>query len=261
MPAFTEEVVDVGGVGVHTLKGGSGDPLLLLHGAGGNSGWLRFADALAERYTVYYPSHPGYGKSPRPDWLESIPDMAAFYTWYLDTLGLRDVRAIGFSMGGWIASEIVATSSGYIGKLMLVGAAGVKPNESEIADIFIISPAQVTDLMFHDPTQAPEYQQIYGRELPPEEQLTADLNREMAVRLTWKPYMHDPRLAGGLLQRVNIPTRMVWGRQDRIVPVECGKIYQESIPGSELVVIENCGHSPQVEKPEEFIQTAVEFLD
>jgi pimeloyl-ACP methyl ester carboxylesterase len=82
----------------------------------------------------------------------------------------------------------------------------------------------------------------------------------MAVRLTWKPYMHDPRLAGGLLQRVKIPTRMVWGREDRIVPAECGSLYQQAIPGSELVVIDNCGHSPQVEKPEEFINAALEFL-
>lgn len=260
MPAYTEEIVEVGGAQVHTLKGGSGEPLLLLHGAGGNSGWLRYVDALAERYTVYYPSHPGYGRSNRPKWLESIPDMAAFYTWYLDTLGLANVRAIGFSMGGWIAAEIVATCSGAIGKLMLVGAAGVKPRQGEIADIFIISPAQVLELQFHDQNQVPDYAATYGRELSPEEQLTADLNREMAVRLTWKPYMHDPRLAGGLLQRVKIPTRMVWGRQDRIVPVECGGIYQEAIPNSELVVIENCGHSPQVEKPNEFIQTALEFL-
>ena len=260
MPAFTEEIVEVGGAKVHTLKGGSGDPLLLLHGAGGNSGWLRYVDALAEHYTVYYPSHPGYGQSPRPDWLESIPDMTAFYTWYLDTLGLDRVRTIGFSMGGWIAAELVATCSNAVGKLMLVGAAGVKPREGEIADIFIISPAQVLELQFHDTSQVQDYDATYGRELSPEEQLTADLNREMAVRLTWKPYMHDPRLAGGLLQRVNIPTRMVWGRQDRIVPVECGSIYQESIPGSDLVVIENCGHSPQVEKPDEFIKTALEFL-
>ena len=143
--------------------------------------------------------------------------------------------------------------------MMLVGAAGIKPIEGEITDIFIISPAQVRDLLFHDPSQAPEYEAVYARELSAEEQLTADLNREMTVRLSWKPYMHDPRLTG-LLARVNIPTRMVWGREDRIVPVECGSLYRKAVPGSDLVVIDNCGHSPQVEKPEEFIKTALEFL-
>ena len=147
MVAFTEEMVDVGGTKVHTLKGGSGEPLLLLHGAGGNTGWLKFADALADKYTVYYPSHPGYGKTDRPDWLETIPDMACFYTWYLESLGLEGVRTIGFSMGGWVASEITAMCNHSIGKLMLVGAAGVKPNDAEITDIFIISPAQVLNLM------------------------------------------------------------------------------------------------------------------
>ncbi len=259
MVAFTEEIVDVGGTKVHTLKGGSGEPLLLLHGAGGNNGWLRFADALAEKYTVYYPSHPGYGQSDRPDWLETIPDMACFYSWYLETLGLEGIRTIGFSMGGWIASEIAAMCNHSISKLMLVGAVGVKPHESEITDIFIISPAQVLDLMFHDPSQAPEYQAVYGREFTPEELMTAEGNREMAVRLCWKPYMHDPRLTG-LLQRVKIPTRMVWGRNDRIVPLECGELYNKAIKGSDLVVIDNCGHSPQIEKPQELIKTALEFL-
>ena len=109
------------------------------------------------------------------------------------------------------------------------------------------------------PAKPPEYEAVYARELSAEEQLTADLNREMTVRLSWKPYMHDPRLTG-LLARVNIPTRMVWGREDRIVPVECGSLYRKAVPGSDLVVIDNCGHSPQVEKPEEFIKTALEFL-
>jgi len=259
MVAFTEEMVDVGGSKVHTLKGGSGEPLLLLHGAGGNSGWLNFADALAEKYTVYYPSHPGYGQSDRPDWLESIPDMACFYSWYLETLGLEGIRTIGFSMGGWIASEIAAMCNHSISKLMLVGAAGIKPNEGEITDIFIISPAQVLELMFHDPGQAPEYQAVYGREFTPEELMTAEGNREMAVRLCWKPYMHDPRLTG-LLQRVKIPTHMVWGSNDAIVPVECGELYKKAINGSELVVIDDCGHSPHVEKPQEFIKAALDFL-
>ena len=259
MVAFTEEMVDVGGAKVHTLKGGSGEPLLLLYGAGGNNGWLRFADALAEKYTVYYPSHPGYGKSERPDWLETIPDMACFYTWYLETLGLEGIRAVGFSMGGWIASEIAAMCNHSFSKLMLVDTVGIKPNDSEITDIFIISPAQVLDLLYHDPSQVPEYQALYGTDPTPEQLNQAETNREMAVRLCWKPYMHDPRLTN-LLQRVKIPTRMVWGRNDQIVPLECGELFKEAIKGSDLVVLDNCGHSPQVEKPEEFIKTALEFL-
>ena len=259
MVAFTELTVDVGGSKVHTLKGGSGEPLLLLHGAGGNNGWLGFVDALAEKYTVYYPSHPGYGQSDRPDWLETIPDMACFYSWYLETLGLEGIRTIGFSMGGWIASEIAAMCNHSFSKLMLVDAVGIKPNDSEITDLFIISPAQVLELLFHDPAQAPEYQALYGNEPTPEQLMTAESNREMAVRLCWKPYMHDPRLTG-LLQRVSIPTRMVWGRNDAIVPLECGELYKKAIRGSDLVVIDNCGHSPQVEKPDEFIKAALEFL-
>ena len=259
MVAFTEEVVDVGGTKVHTLKGGSGEPLLLLHGAGGNNGWLKFVDALAEKYTVIYPSHPGYGKSNRPDWLETIPDMACFYTWYLETLGLEGVRAIGFSMGGWIASEIAAMCNHSFSKLMLVDAVGIKPNDSEITDIFIISPAQVRELGFHDPRQAPEYEALYEGEPATEQANTAESNREMAVRLCWKPYMHDPRLSS-LLQRVKIPTRMVWGKNDQIVPLECGELYKKAINGSDLVVIDNCGHSPQVEKPDEFIKAALDFL-
>lgn len=79
---FTEEFVDVGGTKIHMMSGGSGEPLVLLHGAGGNAGWLRYVQALSERYTVYIPSHPGYGQSERPEWLETMADMASFYTWF-----------------------------------------------------------------------------------------------------------------------------------------------------------------------------------
>ena len=71
--------------------------------------------------------------------------------------------------------------------------------------------------------------------------------------------MYDSRLAS-LLARVNVPTRIVWGRQDRLIPLECGQLYQNAIPGSDLVVIDNCGHVPQVEKPEEVVKTALEFF-
>ena len=257
--AFTEEMIDVGGTHIQMLKGGSGEPLVVLHGAGGNSGWLNYVNALSDKYTVYLPSHPGYGKSERPDWLETMADLASFYTWLLEEQGLEGSRAIGFSMGGWLAAEIAASCRHAFSKLMLVDAAGIQPKQSEIADIFIISPAQVAELLFHDPKQAPEYESIYGGEPTPEQTEIAEGNREMSVRLCWKPYMYDPRLPS-LLARVNIPTRIVWGNNDRLIPLECGQMFKQAIPGSDLVVIDNCGHVPQMEKTEEFVNAAVEFL-
>ena len=220
---FTEKLVQVGGNQVHMLTGGSGDPLVVFHGAGGNSGWLRYVQALADNYTVYMPTHPGYWKSTRPEWMETIHDLASFYTWFLEEQGLEGARAIGFSMGGWLASEIAVSCRHAFSKLMLVDAVGIKPEKGEIADIFIISPVQVTELLFHDPKQAPEYDQLYGQSPTPEQTDIAEGNREMAVRLCWKPYMYDPRLPG-LLGRVNIPTRIVWGREDRLAPLECGEL-------------------------------------
>ena len=260
MPAdFSEEFVEVGGSKVQLLKGGSGDSLLILHGAGGNGGWLRYLQTLSDHYTVYLPSHPGFDASERPEWMETIHDMACFYNWFVEDQGLQGCRAIGFSMGGGLASEMVAAAGPVFSKLMLVGSVGIKPVEGEIADIFIITPAQVIDLLFHDPSQAPEYDQVFGQTPTPEQLNILERNREMSVRVGWKPYMHDPSLAPRLA-RVNIPTRIVWGKNDKLAPVECGQMFQQAIPGSELVVLDNCGHVPQIEKPEEFLQTALDFL-
>ena len=119
-------------------------------------------------------------------------------------------------------------------------------------------PAQIRDLTFYDAQQVPEYDQLYGHDPSPAEREQAVQNREMAIRLTWKPYMH-PRLPH-LLARVTAPTRIVWGRQDKIIPVECGTLYQQAIPGADLVVLEQCGHAPHLEKPDEFVRSALDFF-
>ena len=81
----------------------------------------------------------------------------------------------------------------------------------------------------------------------------------MAARLCWKPYMFDPRLPA-LLRRVHVPSFVIWGRQDAIVPLNCGELYHQAIKGSTLQIIENCGHSPQIEKPKEFVEAVIGFL-
>jgi len=93
----------------------------------------------------------------------------------------------------------------------------------------------------------------------PAEVEIATRNREMAARLTWKPYMHNPRLAH-FLPRVTNPTLIVWGREDRVVPVECGEQYRRLLPNADLTVLERCGHLPPVEQPEIFARLVLDFL-
>src|SRR5262245_5558794 len=73
---WREEMMAVAGIKVQVFHGGRGDPLLVLHGAGGNPGWLHFHAALAEHFHVYAPSHPGFGTSDRPDWIDRLGDLA-----------------------------------------------------------------------------------------------------------------------------------------------------------------------------------------
>jgi len=77
--AWREEQLTIAGLKVQLLHGGQGDPLLVLHGAGGNPGWLQFHETLGQQFHVYAPSHPGFGTSDRPDWMERVHDLAYFY--------------------------------------------------------------------------------------------------------------------------------------------------------------------------------------
>ena len=259
MASWTRDFVDIAGVRTELHRGGQGAPLLVLHGAGGNAGWLQYHDALAEHFDVLVPSHPGFGETERPDWMETISDVAHFYTWFLRDLGLSNVNVMGHSMGGWIASELVAMGLDKFNKMVLVGPAGIKPEVGEITDIFLLSPEQVIEKLFHDSSQSPEYQQIFGQEPTPEVMAIMTQNRETAVRYTWKPYMYNPRLPF-LMQQVRLPSLIVWGRQDAIIPLNCGELYNKALAGSSLKVIENCGHVPELEKPHEFVSTVLPFL-
>jgi pimeloyl-ACP methyl ester carboxylesterase len=254
-----EEMVAVGGVRAHTLIGGSGEPLLFLHGAGGPNGWRRWHAALAEQFTVYVPSHPGYGLSDSANWMESPRDLARYYLWYLDTLGLDRATIIGHSMGGWTAAELAVMNPKAVDRLVLVAPAGLKPEQGEILDIFYYPMDQLTKMVYHDPGQVAEWDELFGTPPTPEQADLAIRNREMSARLTWKPYMHNPRLPF-FLPRVTNDSLVVWGREDQIVPVICGEQYARLLPNATLRVIEGCGHSPMIERLDDFVALMQEFL-
>lgn len=254
-----EETIRVGGIDVHTWIGGQGEPLLVLHGAGGNRGFTRATRAIAEHYTVWAPTHPGFGASGDAEWMEGIADLARFHLWFIEAAGLGTPHVLGHSIGGWTAAEMATMSPGAIGKLILVSPAGLKPETGEILDVFFYSPAQLRDMMIHDPRSVPEWDELFGRPPTPAELDVVERNREMTARLTWKPYMHDPRLPH-FLPRVANPTLIVWGREDRVVPAGCGEQYRRLLPRATLAVLEGCGHLPPIERPDEFARLVVEFL-
>lgn len=254
-----EETISVGGVAVHTFVGGQGGPLLVLHGAGGNRGFTRWLRQVAERYTVWAPTHPGFGRSGDAEWMEGIDDLARFYLWFIDAAGLGRPHVLGHSLGGWTAAEMAAMSPGALGHLVLVAPVGLKPERGEILDVFFHSPAQLRDLMTYDPKTVPEWEELFGAPPTPAQLEVAERNREMTARLTWKPYMHNPRL-DRFLPRVTNPTLIVWGREDRNVPLACGEQYRRALPNATLTVLDRCGHLPPIEQPDAFARLVLDFL-
>jgi pimeloyl-ACP methyl ester carboxylesterase len=191
--------------------------------------------------------------------MESIDDLARFHLWLIDAAGLGRPHVIGHSIGGWTAAVMATMSPRAMDRLMLVAPTGLKPETGEILDIFYHSPAELRDLTMHDPATVPEWSELYGTPPTPANLELAERGREMTARLTWKPYMHNPRLPH-FLPRVANPALIVWGREDRIVPVGCAEQYRQLLPNAAVTVLDRCGHLPPIEQPDAFARLVVDFL-
>ena len=257
--SFSEETVQVGDTEVHLLRGGSGRPALVLHGMEGPEGWLQFHDRLASRAEVVAPSHPGFGASQRPEWMETITHQALFYEWFLREGGYEQVDLIGFGFGGWIAAEMATMASQNLAHLVLIDAAGIRAREAEVSDVFLRRWRDVVDECVSDPN-AEEFRRIYDASPIVDFGGVREAGRSMTMRMCYRPYMHSPSLQH-VLKGVRTPTLIVWGEEDRIIPVECGHLYQQAIPGARLEVIDGCGHWPHFEKPDLLADIVSRFIN
>jgi pimeloyl-ACP methyl ester carboxylesterase len=256
---FTEATVEVAQTSLYVLKGGSGRPLLVLHGVEGHEGWLALHAALAVHATVYAPAHPGYGQTPRPEWMETIAHQAVFYHWFLQEAGLQDVDLVGVGVGGWIAAQMAVMCDTPLRHLVLVDAAGVRPRQGEILDIFIIPWREMVERSLYDAEHCAEAQRIYTAAPLAEFGGVREAGRSMSLRTCYRPYMSDPALLP-MLGKIRVPTLVVWGAQDQIMPIECGHLYQQAIPGATLRVIDHCGHWAHFEQPQVLAEIIREFV-
>ena len=257
---WKQETITVAGTEIQMVTGGSGEPLLIFHDEMGHQTWLKYHEALAQHYKLYIPFHPGFSNTQALPWIMNMRDMAGWYLQALDELDLGRANVAGFSLGGWLAAEIATMCPHKFKKLVLVGPTGIKPPVGEIYDMFLEVAREFITAGFLNPNKIEEFQQVCPDEPSPELNEAWALSREEASRLAWRPYMYYPALPYLLRRLKELPTLIVWGRQDAIVPLSAGEVYHEAIEGSRLAVLEDCGHRPEIEKSAEFIELVHRFL-
>src|ERR1700761_6906838 len=246
------------GVEIELHEDGAGPPLLYLHPGGGFSPDDPFVALLAERYRVIAPSHPGFGYSSLPDWIDSIDDIAHIHLELMDRLDLPRTAMIGCSIGGWIAAEMATKSPERFEKLVLVGPEGVKTGDVrklDIPDIFGVSKETLDRLRFHDPAKA----RVDLAKLSEEQMRIIARNNETLALMVWEPYMHNPKLKHRL-HRLTMPVLFLRGASDGLVSADYLDRYAKLVPGARSATIAEAGHLPQIEQPQAFVGTVVSFL-
>jgi pimeloyl-ACP methyl ester carboxylesterase len=237
-------------------RAGRGEPLLFLHGSASIAAWPRFLTELAQHHDVIVPDHPGFGESPSAPWLDNIHDVAYAYLGFISQLGLTNVNVVGHALGGWIACEIAIRCDRDFRSLTLVAPAGIRILGIRKLDTFLMSPEAVAEHSYVDfsdyvaravPDNADEHAvEVYLRD-----QLTY-------ARLAWQPRLFDPHLHKWL-NRISVPTLLVWGEDDHVIPPAYADAFVSMIPRAKRAMITHAGHYPQIEQPAAFVQCLETF--
>src|SRR5215467_8716758 len=253
-------VIDVAGRETQVMEGGEGEPLVYLHSAYGENLWLGFHEALAERFRVIAPAHPGFAASEGIEEIDTMEDIVFHYLDVLDHLGLERVNVVGVSLGGWIAAELATRYPDRIKRMVLGAPAGIWLDEHPITDMFALMgrPEKLRPVLFHDPTST--LANIVVPENAPEEMMVEAYKAAAATaRLAWNPPGHNPKLAGRL-SRINSPVLILWGDDDKLIPTAYSSAWTGLIKDARAMLIPNCGHMLMFEGENDFVAAVSGFL-
>lgn len=234
--------VEVNGSAMTVQQGGSGPPLLFIHGEGGTSAWRDVHDALAESFTVCAPVLPGFGGSEVPAWVKGTADHVFHLLDLFKLLDIDQPVVVGESIGGWVATDLAVHRPDLVRGLVLIGALGMQPTQP-MPDLFILEGSEVLEYLAIS---------LDGSTLDP---ITGDTDAAVALwmdqagqaRIMWeRPY--DPSLTRRL-HHIACPCTVLWGSVDRILPPEHGRVLAELIPGATIQIAEGAGHLVSIDAP------------
>jgi pimeloyl-ACP methyl ester carboxylesterase len=268
--------VDVGGarkVNYVEMGPDSGQAILLVHGLSGAwQNWLENIPHFAREHRVVAFDLPGFGDSPMPDWELSVEAYGGFVHELCDALGIDTCTIVGNSMGGFVAAEATTENPARFEKLVLVSAAGIsharmRRQPAEVAARMGIAAAPLTLKLGENAIRRPRIRRIFFRGLfyAPE---------RLRPELLWECFHHATGKPGVLaavrglvgydildrLEEVEVPTLIVWGRNDHVVPPNDAIGYGRRLRNSRTVIFDRTGHVPMAERPVRFNRVLDVFL-
>ncbi len=254
---------------------GSGKPILFIHGLGANLfSWKQLVPYLEDKYMLVLLDLKGFGKSPKPfDGRYSIYDHADCILKFIKHHNLRNLTIVGNSMGGGLAlivAEKLQHESGALRGLVLIDSIGYRQELPWLVElmkipllglIFLFLPAgpmvkmAISDIFY-------DKRKIHRSEFKKYSEQFLNWRARYALRQTAKglPPPDADKLEKSY-KNISVPTLIIWGEKDKLVPLELGKRFHKEIKNSKIVVFENCGHVPQEEKPKETAEEILKFLE
>jgi pimeloyl-ACP methyl ester carboxylesterase len=253
MTRFKREELTVDGVKTVVHTAGHGEPLVFFHGAGTVDGY-DFAEAWADKFKVIVPYHPGFGESGDDPTFTNIHDYIMHYLELFDALKLDRFSLVGLSLGGYLAAKFASEHGHRLKKLVLIAPAGMIDPKHPMMDIIAVPGEQIPGLLVSN-------FDVIKKRLPekPDLDFIGDRYREAGTvaRLFWE-HPVDKRLPR-YLHRIKVPTMIVWGDEDKIIPVQQTELWRKHLPHADVKIYNGAGHLVHLEKPEA-IEAMAKFL-
>jgi pimeloyl-ACP methyl ester carboxylesterase len=259
----SEGTATVYGVKIHYVEAGSGPVVVLLHGLGGNTtNWAFNIAPLAHKYRVIVPDQIGFGQSDKPPINYRINTYVDFLDAFLKGLKIERASLVGNSMGGWVAAAYTIAHPEKVERLVLVDAAGFSFAPGfDTGQLIKLNPStregmkELVSRVFYNKL-------IFMSDAFIDASMAARINagdghtiRSITESIIRREDFLDNRLAA-----IKQPTLIIWGREDGLLPLADGQRFQKEISNSQLIVFDQCGHVPQIEKATDFNTALLKFL-